>query len=382
MVPQYSDFVVADGKWWYSSCLFNGLFCQSMENGHIEFMGLFPDEDLYQGNLYRRVILINRELFFIPFQARHISIYHLDYMRFEIFDVPDMEKMGKYVSAEHIENRLYLFPAYAPKALYFDLYERKLAELREFNEKISKFSENNIQKFYMAGTVKSGNYIYLLLKDTNRLIRYGYKQEKDIVSIYSPVSEDEKLGAIAASGRGFYISMSGKEQILYWEPDGEEERISYHIPCEREPDSIETFPIIKTYRNDVFLHFLGQNVCYKAALPSMEMEAIMLAKEKNAVDLMKQEGQELFFLPHKGSFMRRYSIEENKVYTIEADWKDAERDRLHRILERELSTVSESQDVSLALYLDAIKYLEENAPGEKQCFKTGSKIWKDTKVWN
>lgn len=378
IMPKCVDFAMADGKIWYSSCLMNGLFCQSIEGGRAEFMGCFPGEDILAENLYNRVFLVDRELIFVPFCARHITIYHLDYRYFETFDVPDAGVMVKYVSAVLLEKVLYLFPACAKKAIVFDVAKKTVSELKEFNQRLDCLTDHIDQKFYMAGTARQGNYIYLALKDTEQLIRYSCKD--DIFSQFSLNLEGGKLGSLAADQDCLYIGVSGKNYIISRDIHGKEKKITFQLPDSPQLREICDFPIMQCYSDHVFLYFMGQNAMYKIDRGSMKVEQILLTKENKALYLMKQEREELFFLPCEGHSMYRYHIDEGKVYEmpmasekrniIVGKWWCVSKDGM---------TFYEKENVSLKDYMEMVLESKERMANVVYS-GAGRKIWENIKA--
>lgn len=378
--PQYADFVVADGKIWYSSCLMNGLFCQPAGGGKSVFVGSFPDEDIWSENLHRRVILAGRTLIFVPFCARHISIYHLDCKRFEKFDVPDAETMAKYVSAVLLERLLYLFPACAKKAIVFDVERKTVSELKEFNEELDCLTDHTGQKFYLTGTVSLEDSIYLAIKDTDQLIQYFYKE--GIFSRHSLDLDGGKLGSLAADQNNLYIGVSGKNDIICRDMYGKEKRLVFQLPEQEQQTEISDFPIMKCCRGNIFLHFMGQNVLYKMDTDSMKVNQIILTKENQSLYLMKQEREELFFLPCEGHPMHRYQIEEGKAYEMPMIPENR-----NTLIGKSLwalktgVTFYESEDVSLEDYTEMMLESGEQT-ADKSYSGAGEKIWEEVRACN
>lgn len=386
MVPQYADFIVVNGKMWYSSCLINGLFTQSIESGEVEFVGCFPNEDFFQENLYRRIILVDEELIFIPFCAKHISVYHLGHKSFTSFDIPDAEIIGKYVSAILVEKKIYLFPAYAEKAIVFDVEKKKILELKQFNEVITNWSDSKVQKFYLAGTARLKDYIYLIFKDTNQLIRYSYKENK--ISRITVDCNGGSLGGIDVSQDNIYISVSGKKQIICLNSYGEEKTdIFYQTLTIKQQNEMADFPILKYYNQKIYLHFMGDNILQRLDLVSMNMENILLTEKKQSVYLMKQEDKELFFLPCQGCPMYRYNIEDNKVYKIPEilpkTWNAIMGKGIKVFLEEKNSIVIyENEKQSLKQYLEMMPGFEKCIWENKKNDTLGEIIWKNIKVYS
>ena len=291
--------------------------------------------------------------------------------------------MGKYVSAILVKKNLYLFPAYAKKAIVFDLERKKILELKQFNKELIRWSGSNAQKFYLAGTVRLNEYIYLILKDTNQLIRYSYKYE-EITQIIVDCN-GRKLGGIDVSQDNIYISVRGEEQIICLNPHGEKKNIFYQRLNVKHQDEITDLPIIKYYKQKIYLHFMGDNILQSLDLVSMKMENIFLTTKKQLAYLMKLEGENLFFLPCQGCPMYRYNIEESKVYKIPEilpeTWNVIIRKSMKDFLEERNSIIIyENGKNSLKKYVEILSGFEKCVWDNKNNNTVGKKIWKNIKI--
>lgn len=381
-MPEYTDVAIADGGFWYSSCSFNGLFFQEIESGKIEFVGYFPEEEFWQENLYRRVILMDRELIFIPFHAKHISIYHLDYRCFTIYSVPNAKVMGKYVSAVLIDNEIYLFPACAKKAIIFDIKRKIVLELEWFNEIFAHLLEDPGQKFYLAGTVRFGEHIFLALKDTDRLICYGYQKEE--VSQFTLGLDGDSIGGMTVSQDRIYISTSKNGHIMCLDPWREEKKMLCQLADAEQQKEGTGFPILQYYEKKLFFHFMGSRILYKLDIAMMKVEKIILTKENGVVYLMERKEKELLFLPCRGHSMYRYNIEEEKIYKMPKMMPEIQRVIVKEgmqvfVKKRKDIMIHENEKFFLADYLDIVPDFVRGARKDQLYDKTGKEIWDEIK---
>lgn len=293
MIPEYCDFVIADRKMWYSDCSFNSLLCQSLKNGRVEAVGFFPDERIEQKDLYRRVLLVHRELVFIPFYAENICVYHLDYKRFVNYKIPGMSKKPRYVSAIRKKDQIYIFPAYAEKAILFDVAKKKITELKEFNLQLSDLLKQNQQKFYWCGTENIGEWVYLTIAESDRIIAYHIKDKK---VFFKTIGGNKKLGSIAVHENGLYISIAGQNSILYWDPINQDERwIYYKISCVHQQREYVDFPILKIFEKTIYLYFGRYKIFGKIPLFSDKVEEVNILRDDLSAYTVKQKGKNLFF---------------------------------------------------------------------------------------
>lgn len=373
MIPEYCDFVIEGGRMWYSDCRFNGLFCQSVENGTVEFIGFFPDEKLGQRDLYRQVLLLGKELVFIPSYAKNICIYHLENQSFTNYKIPDIYRRTVYVSAIQENDEIYMFPAYAGKAILFDVAKRKITELYEFNVRFADLLKQSRQKFYYAGIESNGGWAYLSVVGSNQIIAYHLSDRKVISHIFR---ESERLGSIAVHKNSVYISLLGENCILCWKPHtGEEKRIYYRISFADQQREFLDCPILKIFGKNIYLYFGKYMMLGKIPLLMNKVEEVTVLENNIFAYTLIQKNQYLFFIPYNGNVLYRYDAEKEKGYSIISNWENAKETRWDILFKKGIDVVPEEIESSEKDCVQMVLQYRRYVQRRREQYCVGKKIW-------
>lgn len=98
-----------DNKIWYSSMRKNGLYCYDCISGKNELIALFQDELPYTYRLHCRAIYINERVYFIPDNAKKISVYEPVTNKIMYIENVILSE-NRYSTAAIYDNLIYMFP--------------------------------------------------------------------------------------------------------------------------------------------------------------------------------------------------------------------------------------------------------------------------------
>ena len=78
----FYDAYKINNELYFSSCSFNGLFKLNLLSGEVTQLGNFKDELLGESYLHGSTIGYDGRIYFIPFNAKGISMYDIESDRF------------------------------------------------------------------------------------------------------------------------------------------------------------------------------------------------------------------------------------------------------------------------------------------------------------
>ena len=119
-----------DGKFWFFSKSYNGLFEMDLSSGQVSYLGSVPGEEAVESNLYSKILSCGDDLWLIPNQARRMAKYSRSEKCFTSYSLPGGEKLqaqkiyGSYVKKPWI----YLIPGDYSRLLQFSLKDGSCSE--------------------------------------------------------------------------------------------------------------------------------------------------------------------------------------------------------------------------------------------------------------
>lgn len=214
----FHDAVIHDGYMYFSETTFNGLFRVKEEGGEAEFLGRFPEEDPWQGDLHRALYLRENKIYFIPLNGRGISIYDIENNSFSmIWLVLNDNERARYCQTIDIDAGILLIPSRlnVPFAI-FHLDSEKIEFHREINRRImEKIAPSNEWEFFSAhGAIKDGDMLYLSVGDTNVVFSLSLKTwnvDMTILPMYARIRCMNKINDV------FWFTLK-EHSIIQWNP--------------------------------------------------------------------------------------------------------------------------------------------------------------------
>ncbi|MBR3624331.1 MAG: hypothetical protein IKN43_13400 [Selenomonadaceae bacterium] len=176
------------GYVYFSETTFNGLFRYKEGENEAEFLGRFPNEDLWQGDLHREVFVKGDKLYFIPMNGHGITVYDCVDGTFEMLKILGKEEeYVHFAQCVKLENEILLIPVdYGTPFTLFNIETEEIRTLPEIFEKIAKNIPLPVryEVFPVHSTVLKDDILYLSVSSTNILLKLSladYKVEKIVL---------------------------------------------------------------------------------------------------------------------------------------------------------------------------------------------------------
>lgn len=113
--------VINDQLAFSSAYEFNGLFKVDLIHEKCEYMGLFPNEEIYKEKLHCTAKYVNKKIYFIPASANNISVYDIEKDKIYSIKIPYVQLKSKFRDACVFNNKLWLVPSKYPGIITLDL---------------------------------------------------------------------------------------------------------------------------------------------------------------------------------------------------------------------------------------------------------------------
>ena len=171
----FMDVAHHGGYVYFSETSFNGLFrCKEGET-QAEFLGRFPGEDLWQGDLHRNVFVRGDKLYFIPLNGHGIAVYDCRNGAFKLLTIPECHKKHvHYVQCVEIGREIMLIPVNLDTPfVLFDLEDEGIRIIHGLAEKIAIFipQPTRYGVFSAYGSTVIKNTLYLAVECTNVILK-------------------------------------------------------------------------------------------------------------------------------------------------------------------------------------------------------------------
>jgi hypothetical protein len=204
-----------DGIYRYFSAIdCNGLFRMQIGKESAEFLCFFPDEDLNQKYLHRRVFFYKSKLYFTPYRGRGISVYDLSTNEMRFYPILDGKAGVCYLSQAHlIENRILLLPE--NQSIPFQLFhmEDNTYELQEnvWSNITDCLKDCEEILFDSCSSVILDNQLILSVWNTNHILSVELSSEK--VNKHT-IPEQYRLRNLWFDGTYFWCTLLNGYRIL------------------------------------------------------------------------------------------------------------------------------------------------------------------------
>ena len=178
-----------DGAYlWFTSIEYNALFKLNKCTFHVNYMGSFPNEELYGVRLYTSINEYNGKLFFTPCTAHEIGVYDIEKKCFEKInigisrkdnDLSKIKNAKKFASSFFYKDSLILLPCCYDRVVVCHISTGKVSfrnSLFEyFYAKYGNYTTSSDGQFYLcwfAKRISETNIVFNLHCNRNILIFY------------------------------------------------------------------------------------------------------------------------------------------------------------------------------------------------------------------
>lgn len=156
----YTEAFAKDGNnLWYSSMLYNKLYCLDLKTGENRFVEMFPKNRCDHIRLHCRAIKHNNKIYFIPDSGGWIHILNLDDKSIEAIEIKHIIGKKRIFDAVEYEDNIYLFANWnGLQIYYFDTNNKICEQIKytglDFKGSIMKYPVKNDSKIYIASCGK------------------------------------------------------------------------------------------------------------------------------------------------------------------------------------------------------------------------------------
>lgn len=153
----YGQFAVVEGTMYISACNYNGLYTVDIENGKMEFIGKFLQQNNFDIQLFS-IKQYGRKLIFVPEYAREIAVYDIDLGVIEEIPMKNLfyTDPSMISTSTIIDYKLYMFPAKARSIIIYDMRGKEIADVLSVADKYTDF----FKKDYICLGATDTNYVY------------------------------------------------------------------------------------------------------------------------------------------------------------------------------------------------------------------------------
>ena len=186
----FMDVAHHNGYVYFSENSFNGLFRYKEGDNEAEFLGRFPEEDLWQWDLHRNVFVYMDKLYFIPMNGHGISVYDCKNGSFEMLHIPGIDNdYVRFDQCVELDKEIFLIPLNlnTPFVL-FNLLTKEIRILADISVQLVGLLTlpTLYEVFSVHCAVKANNCIYLAVSSTNAILKISL-DTKRVEKIVLPV---------------------------------------------------------------------------------------------------------------------------------------------------------------------------------------------------
>lgn len=204
-----ADAIYENGKVWFCAQHFNGLFCIDLETKNIVQIGIFPGEAYCQERLSLSMKIVDKKIYFAPFQAKSIFIYDMESQQFSSIKIEeqyinDLLHPFFFGGIEEYENYLFILPAYSPTIMRIDTKTQEVIYISDWLEKVEGKIFNRDEVFARKQGIVVGNRLLVPFCNVNAVLELDCDTLK--TQIHFLGAEEEGYSGIDYDGERFWLS--------------------------------------------------------------------------------------------------------------------------------------------------------------------------------
>lgn len=275
-----------DGSYlWFTSLEYNALFRMEKQKGSIEYIGCFPDEELFSYRLYTSINEYGGKLYFTPCSACEIGIYDLRENQFEKInigvsrqynDVSHTKYGKKFVSAFIIKGKLVLIPCCYDQVVVYDISTGSLTMdnrlYEHFYIRYRGFTRSFDSQFYLcwfAKKISETEIVFELHCNLNILVFYDIETGKFSEMRVGDAKRSYSL--IEYDGKYIFLYDEIADTIVRFEMQGGECLacdVAEAIPAFRPCGSDHSFVNIVAFDAGLYLVPANTNIAVRMDIPT------------------------------------------------------------------------------------------------------------------
>lgn len=309
-----------DGEYlWFTAIEYNALFKMSKHTFDVEYIGSFPDEELYGYRLYTSINEYNGKLFFTPCTAHEIGVYDTRTRCFEKVsigiprdenDLSQMRYGKKFVSGFTCGSTLVLIPCCYDKVVLYDIaagtvsFQEDL--YKHFHAKYHDQTTSLDSQFYFcwfARRVNESEVVFDLHCNKNILIFYNLKTGE--FRELAIGSEKGSFSLVECDGRQVYLYNTPADVLVKWEIETGE-----YFEC-RIADQLPEFQSCGLENSFVNMTVLGE---WLYLIPANTNVAIKVDTTTSAFAVVEELSEECTIQREEVAYLNLCRVYDNKLY--------------------------------------------------------------------
>lgn len=218
------------GNIWYSAIERNGLYKYDLKKKRNEFVCFFDEEKILKKEIHRSCLAVANQLFFLPFNGKHIHIYNLD-----SFTMEAIEFCECVIDSFSVMNEIWMICGGNGERLFvYNTDNRKIREVSEYGDAIKKLGEHGGRRFnYYEGKIWFG------CLASNQVANWDVRENK--LNVYKTSIEDifavfptENICWVVDRNTSNIYGWDYKEKVIVYKTD------NLRITAEKEALSVST----------------------------------------------------------------------------------------------------------------------------------------------
>lgn len=355
------DFIIDDvDKFWYINRQSDGLFYVEKESSVVHYIKQLPGESKFR--LYNSGVMYKKKLFFFPFYADHILVYHIDTGEFEQIRHEVFQKENNQYSISFVfKNIAIAISTYGKrKIIYFDLEKETVKE-----SELNQIERGTFSRDYV---IKDDS-LYLTMTDVSVI----YEIDLINADVKKYMLDVQSLGFGTIAQYGKYFILSGNDGVYMWNigtnevnrynnfPDGYGFQTfdGIHIDFSSDINSASLKYGQPFWRSVV----MGNEICFISAVANMSLVFNLESKQISKLDLGELETDETlraFPMKDRQSALKHVSVSKSINSIIVSNTRECSvtiiqgKDNQKKIIEGKIS------EADICKYLINNKFREED----------------------
>jgi hypothetical protein len=210
-------------NFWFTAYYFNTLFKMDKQTWKAEYVGSFPNEEMYGWRLYGSITAYNEKLYFAPGFAHEIAEYNHECNTFRKISITDtMGKMviqdfpgSKFNEAVLYKTCLFFVGFSYPAIIKMDMITGRLDFFSDWFEPLNKLISNH-DGYYFKSVCVVGSCITAAALSANAVVIFD--MDTCISKVYEVGSKTCLYSGICFDGTNYWLSPRYDGPIVKWNP--------------------------------------------------------------------------------------------------------------------------------------------------------------------
>lgn len=363
-----------DEKLYFVSCNFNALFCVDMKDWATEYVTSFEEYTKEQTHLFKKGIMQEDRIYFMPYYANHIVAYNPDNHLKEYIKIGD-ESAGVIDSFIDGKDAWLFMMSYPNRIVKADLNVQKIEErgldwgyIFEATGMKDSDLTDLVKKYTILRVHRCADLFWIVLYNIpGILLTYDIRTNKTEVHKIKGM-ENEVFSAVVALEDCVWINITNKKRLVRWEEDT------------NRLDVIEYEAVDADEEQSVMAH-IGNYIIIAREKELISLDRrdcrckTMYYSEKTAFRSCERIENRMVFYPYEGGDrIVIFDADKNEISEHRLKWKKWDVDSLK---EWYGGFISDERGVGLDEFLDVLCTQQEIETSTARCGSVGSSIWEE-----